>query len=79
MTLRLSTLRNYLHLMAFASLRLTALRLAPDGIATLKPGGMHLMLIKPPATLKAGSQGGEYTLAGGDQLLDEFEVRKPEL
>jgi hypothetical protein len=44
--------------MAFAFLRLTALRLAPDWIATLKPGGIHLMLMKPPATLKAGSKGG---------------------
>ncbi len=65
--------------MAFAFLRLMALRLAPDGITTLKPGGMHLMLMKPSATLKAGSKGGEFKLACGDQLLGEFEVSKPEL
>jgi copper(I)-binding protein len=66
--------------MAFAVLSLTVLRLAPDGIATLKPGGMHLMLMKPSATLKAGTQGVvELKLVGGGELLGKFEVRKPEL
>jgi periplasmic copper chaperone A len=60
--------------------QLPELRLAPDGIAQLKPGGMHLMLMKPSATLKAGSKVVvEFKLAGGGQLLGEFEVRKPEL
>ena len=56
------------------------LRLAPDGAAVLKPGGMHLMLMRPAATLKSGSKVVvEFVLAGGGTLLGEFEVRKPEL
>jgi hypothetical protein len=59
---------------------LPQLRLAPDGIAVLKPGGMHLMLMKPNATLKPGSRVVvEFELAGGGTLLGEFEVRKPEI
>lgn len=56
------------------------LRLAPDGAAVFKPGGMHLMLMRPGATLKPGSRiVVEFELAGGGTLLGEFEVRKPEL
>lgn len=56
------------------------LRLAPDGAAVLKPGGMHLMLMRPGATLKPGSKVVvEFELAGGGTLFGEFEVRKPEL
>jgi periplasmic copper chaperone A len=56
------------------------LRLPPDGIAVLKPGGMHLMLMRPGATLKPGSRiVVEFELAGGGKLLGEFEMRKPEL
>jgi periplasmic copper chaperone A len=56
------------------------LRLGPDGAAVLKPGGMHLMLMRPGATLKPGSRIViEFELAGGGKLLGEFEVRKPEL
>lgn len=56
------------------------LRIAPDGAAILRPGGMHLMLIRPGSTLKAGSRVVvEFELAGGGTLLGEFEVRKPEL
>jgi periplasmic copper chaperone A len=56
------------------------LRLAPDGAAVLKPGGMHLMLMQPSATLKPGSRiVVEFELAGGGTLLGEFEMRKPEL
>jgi periplasmic copper chaperone A len=41
---------------------------------------MHLMLMKPSATLKAGSKVVvEFKLAGGGELLGEFELRKPEL
>jgi periplasmic copper chaperone A len=59
---------------------LPQLRLAPDGIAVLKPGGMHLMLMKPNATLKPGSRVVvEFELAGGGTLLGEFEVRKPDI
>ena len=56
------------------------LRLAPDGAAVLKPGGMHLMLMRPGAQLKPGSRIViEFELDGGGTLLGEFEVRKPEL
>lgn len=56
------------------------LRLAPDGAAVFKPGGMHLMLMRPGATLKPGSRiVVEFELAGGGTLLGEFEVRKPEI
>ncbi len=56
------------------------LRLAPDGTAIFKPGGMHLMMMKPRTPLKAGSKIViEFELAGGGKLLGEFEVRKPEL
>lgn len=59
---------------------LPELRLAPDAAATLKPGGMHLMLMQPKAALKPGSKVVvEFELAGGGSLLGEFEVRKPEL
>lgn len=58
----------------------TELRLAPDGAAVLKPGGMHLMLMRPGATLKPGSRIViEFELAGGGKMLGEFEMRKPEL
>jgi periplasmic copper chaperone A len=54
------------------------LRLAPDGIAVLKPGGLHLMLMQPRAPLKAGSRVAiEFELSDGRKLLGEFEVRKP--
>jgi periplasmic copper chaperone A len=60
--------------------RVPQLRLAPDGIATFKPGGMHLMMMTPRSPLKAGSKiVVEFELAGGGKLLGEFEVRKPEL
>lgn len=56
------------------------LRIAPDGAAILRPGGVHLMLMRPGSTLKAGSRiVVEFELAGGGTLLGEFEVRKPEL
>ena len=54
------------------------LRIAPDGAAVLQPGGLHLMLIKPNATLKPGSRVAiEFVLKDGRKLLGEFEVRKP--
>jgi periplasmic copper chaperone A len=57
-----------------------SLRVAPDGAAILRPGGMHLMLMRPGSTLKAGSRiVVEFELSGGGTLLGEFEVRKPEL
>lgn len=55
------------------------LRLAPDGAAMLKPGGMHLMLMKPRVALQPGSRIViEFELKGGRKLLGEFEVRKTE-
>ena len=55
------------------------LRIAPDGVAVLKPGGMHLMLMQPHAPLKAGSRVVvSFALSNGEQLLGEFEVRKPD-
>lgn len=54
------------------------LRLTPDGSAVLKPGGMHLMLMRPTAALKPGSRiVVEFVLAGGGTVFGEFEVRKP--
>lgn len=54
------------------------LRIAPDGVATLKPGGLHLMLMQPTGPLKAGSAVVvEFVLADGAPLRAEFEARKP--
>lgn len=54
------------------------LRIAPDAAATLKPGGLHLMLMQPHAPLKAGSKVVvEFALKDGGVLRGEFEVRKP--
>ena len=61
-----------------ACARLPELRIAPDGVATLKPGGMHLMLMQPRAPLKAGSKVVvEFALKDGGTLRGEFVVRKP--
>lgn len=52
------------------------LRIAPDGVAVLKPGGMHLMLMQPYAPLKTGSKVAvQFELADGRELLGEFEIR----
>ena len=57
---------------------LPELRIAPDGVATLKPGGMHLMLMAPRAPLKPGSRVVvEFALQDGGTLRGEFVVRKP--
>ena len=56
---------------------LPELRIAPDGAAVLKPGGMHLMLMQPHAPLKEGSPVAiVFELKDGGSLLCEFEVRK---
>ncbi|MDN5780513.1 MAG: copper chaperone PCu(A)C [Luteimonas sp.] len=58
---------------------LPELRIAPDGVAVFKPGGMHLMLMRPHAPLKVGSRVVvSFELAGGGELLGEFEVRRPD-
>ena len=54
------------------------LRLAPDGAAELKPGGLHLMLMEPRAPLKPGSRVVvEFALKDGRVLRGEFVARKP--
>lgn len=54
------------------------LRIAPDGAAVLKPGGLHLMLMEPRAPLKAGSKVAiEFPLQDGRVVRGEFVVRAP--
>lgn len=54
------------------------LRIAPGDAAVLKPGGLHLMLMKPHTPLKAGSKVAvSFQLKGGGELLGEFVVRRP--
>jgi len=54
------------------------LRIAPDGAAVLQPGGLHLMLMQPKATLKQGSRVAiVFKLKDGRELIGEFEARKP--
>ncbi len=54
------------------------LRIAPDGAAVLQPGGLHLMLMRPHAPLRAGSRVVvEFGLQDGRRVLGEFEVRAP--
>ena len=54
------------------------LRIAPDGAATLKPGGLHLMLMDPRVPLKEGSRVAiEFQLQDGRVLRGEFVARKP--
>ena len=54
------------------------LRIAPDGAATLKPGGLHLMLMQPTGPLKPGSRVVvEFLLSKGGPLRAEFEARRP--
>ena len=53
------------------------LRIVPDGDATFKPGGMHLMLMQPHAPLKEGSKVVVvFKLQGGREILSELVVRK---
>jgi copper(I)-binding protein len=54
------------------------LRIAPDDAATLKPGGLHLMLMQPRAPLKEGSKVVvSFKLQDGRQILSELVVKKP--
>ena len=54
------------------------LRIAPDGAAVLQPGGLHLMLMQPKATLKPGSRVAiVFKLKDGREMIGEFEARKP--
>lgn len=57
---------------------LERLRIAPDGVVALKPGGMHLMLMRPRAPLKEGSKVVvNFKLQDGREILSELMVRKP--
>ena len=57
---------------------LEQLRIAPDGDAIFKPGGMHLMLMQPRAPLKQGSKVVvSFKLQDGREILSELVVRKP--
>ncbi|MES2858183.1 MAG: copper chaperone PCu(A)C [Pseudomonadota bacterium] len=54
------------------------LRIAPGGAAVLQPGGLHLMLAQPRATLEPGSRVViEFKLNDGRSVPGEFEARKP--
>jgi periplasmic copper chaperone A len=56
---------------------LEQLRIAPDDSATLKPGGLHLMLMQPRAPLKEGSKVVvNFKLQDGREILSELVVRK---
>lgn len=56
---------------------LPELRIAPGQSAVLKPGGMHLMLMKPGVALQPGSKVAvEFRVKGGKPVLGEFLVRK---
>jgi copper(I)-binding protein len=56
---------------------LEQLRIAPDGEAVLKPGGMHLMLMRPRAPLSEGSKVVvAFKLQDGREILAELGVRK---
>ncbi len=54
------------------------MRIAPDAVVVLKPGGMHLMLMRPHAPLKEGSKVVvNFRLQDGREILSELVVRKP--
>lgn len=54
------------------------LRIAPGEGAELKPGGLHLMLMRPHAPLAEGEGVVvELELADGKRVTASFEVRKP--
>lgn len=54
------------------------LRIGPDDSATLKPGGLHLMLMQPRAPLKEGSKVVvNFKLQDGREILSELVVKTP--
>ena len=54
------------------------LRIAPNAAAVLKPGRLHLMLMRPVAPLTPGSKVAvRFALKDGGVLQGEFEVRQP--
>ena len=57
---------------------LERLPITAGGQALLQPGGLHLMLMQPKATLTPGSRVAVvFKLKDGGELLGEFEARKP--
>lgn len=59
--------------------QLKELRIAPKDAATLKPGGLHLMLMDPPKPVKAGTRIAiVFRLSDGREMLGEFIARKPD-
>ena len=59
--------------------QLKELRIAPKQAATLKPGGMHLMLMDPVKPVKSGTRIAiVFTLSDGRELIGEFIARKPD-
>ena len=59
--------------------QLKELRIAPKEAATLKPGGMHLMLMDPVRPVKPGTRiAVVFTLSDGREMLGEFIARKPD-
>ena len=53
------------------------LRIAPDGAATLKPGGLHLMLMDGKGALKEGQTVPlRLQMEGGDEANATLTVRK---
>lgn len=60
--------------------QLPELLIDPQGAAVLEPGGMHLMLMQPKASLEEGSRIViEFKLKDGRTVQGEFEVRNPAL
>ena len=58
---------------------LRELRIAPKDAATLKPGGLHLMLMDPKPTVRAGSRVAlVFKLSDGREFVGEFVARKPD-
>lgn len=54
------------------------LRIAADAVAVLKPGGLHLMLMRSKTSLEAGDRiTVEFELQDGRRLRGEFELRAP--
>ena len=57
--------------------RLPELRIAPGGTAVFAPGGKHLMLMGPRATLEIGGKVVvSFELSDGTALQGEFVVRR---
>lgn len=59
--------------------QLKELRIAPKDAATLKPGGLHLMLMDPVKPVQPGSRIAiVFTLSDGHEWVGEFVARKPD-